>query len=102
MEKGDVLVWFKQVQLAKSLLKLKDLAVIVPLFFDSPAFTVYDQLSNEELCLPPSSFQLTTSFGIGNGEAERQLTYFWSELNDLLVWLTLPVRRTKSAVWLNG
>ena len=45
---GDVSVWLKQAQLAKSLLKLKDLAVVIPLFLDGPAFTVYDQLSDED------------------------------------------------------
>ena len=43
---GDVSVWLKQAQLAKSLLKLKDLAVVIPLFLDGPAFAVYDQLSD--------------------------------------------------------
>ena len=45
---GDVSVWLKQAQLAKSLLKLKDLAVVIPLFLDGPAFAVYDQLSDED------------------------------------------------------
>ena len=34
--------------LAKSLLKLKDLAVVIPLFLDGPTFAVYDQLKEEE------------------------------------------------------
>ena len=45
---GDVSVWLKQAHLAKSLLKLKDLAVVIPLFLDGPAFAVYDQLKEEE------------------------------------------------------
>jgi len=45
---GDVSVWLKQAHLAKSLLKLKDLAVVIPLFLDGPAFAVYDQLSIDE------------------------------------------------------
>ena len=45
---GDVTVWLKQAHLAKSLLKLKDLAVVIPLFLDGPAFAVYDQLSDAE------------------------------------------------------
>ena len=43
---GDVTVWLKQAHLAWSLLKLKDLAVVIPLFLDGPAFAVYDQLSD--------------------------------------------------------
>ena len=34
--------------MAKNLLKLKDLAVVIPLFLDGPAFAVYDQLSDAE------------------------------------------------------
>ena len=45
---GDVTVWLKQAHLAKSLLKSKDLAVVIPLFLDGPAFAVYDQLSDAE------------------------------------------------------
>ena len=45
---GDVTVWLKQAHLAKNLLKLKDLAVVIPLFLDGPAFAVYDQLSDPE------------------------------------------------------
>ena len=45
---GDVTVRLKQAHLAKSLLKLKELAVVIPLFLDSPAFAVYDQLSDAE------------------------------------------------------
>ena len=45
---GDVSVWLKQAHLAKSLLKLKNLAVVIPLFLNSPAFAVYDQLKEEE------------------------------------------------------
>ena len=45
---GDVSVWLKQVHLAKSLLKLNNLAVVIPLFLDGPAFAVYDQLKEEE------------------------------------------------------
>ena len=45
---GDVSVWLKQAHLAKSLLKLKNLAVVIPLFLDGPAFAVYDQLKEEE------------------------------------------------------
>ena len=45
---GDMTVWLKQAHLAKSLLKLKDLAVVIPLFLDGPAFAVYDQLSDAE------------------------------------------------------
>ena len=45
---GDVSIWLKQAHLAKSLLKLKDLAVVIPLFLDGPAFAVYDQLKEEE------------------------------------------------------
>ena len=41
-------VWLKQAHLAKSLLKLKDLAIVIPLFLDGPAFAVYDQLKEEE------------------------------------------------------
>ena len=37
---GDVSVWLKQAQLAKSLLKLKELAEVIPLFLDGPAFAV--------------------------------------------------------------
>ena len=45
---GDVSVWLKQAHLAKHLLKLKDLAVVIPLFLDGPAIAVYDQLKEEE------------------------------------------------------
>ena len=45
---GDVSIWLKQAHLAKSLLKLKDLAVVILLFLDGPAFAVYDQLKEEE------------------------------------------------------
>ena len=45
---GDVAVWLKQAHLAKFLLKLKDLAVVNPLFLDGPAFAVYDQLREQE------------------------------------------------------
>ena len=45
---GNVSVWLKQAHLAKSLLKLNDLAVVIPLFLDGPAFAVYDQLKEEE------------------------------------------------------
>ena len=45
---GGVTVWLKQAHLAKSLLKLKDLAVIIPLFLGGPAFAVNDQLSDTE------------------------------------------------------
>ena len=45
---GDVTVWLKQAHLAKNLLKLKDLAVVIPLFLDGPAFAVYDRLSDAE------------------------------------------------------
>ena len=38
---GDVSVWLKQAHLVKNLLKLKDLAVVIPLFLD-------DQLKDEE------------------------------------------------------
>ena len=38
----------KQAHLAKSLLQLKDLAVVIPLFLDGPAFAVYDQLNDAE------------------------------------------------------
>ena len=37
---GDVSVWLKQAHLAKSLLNLKDLEVVIPLFLDGPAFAV--------------------------------------------------------------
>ena len=45
---GNVTVWLKQAHLAKSLLKLKDLAVVIPPFLDGPAFAVYGQLSDTE------------------------------------------------------
>ena len=45
---SDVSVWLKQAHLAESLLKLEDLAVVIPLFLDGPAFAVYDQLGPEE------------------------------------------------------
>ena len=45
---SDVLVWLKQAHLAKSLLKLKDLAVGIPLFLDGPTLAVYDQLKEEK------------------------------------------------------
>ena len=45
---GDVSVWLKQAHLAKSPLKLKDLAVVIPLFLDGHAFAVYDRLKEEE------------------------------------------------------
>ena len=45
---SDVTVWLNQAHLAKSLLKLKDLAVVIPLFLDGPAFVVYDRLSDAE------------------------------------------------------
>ena len=45
---GDVRFWLKQAHLAKSLLELKDLAVVIPLFFDCLAFAVYDQLIDAE------------------------------------------------------
>ena len=44
----DVSVWLKQAQLAKSLLKLKNLAVVMPLFLDGPDFAVYDQVIDED------------------------------------------------------
>ena len=43
-----VSVWLKQVHLAKSLLKLKDFAVVIPLFFYGSAFAISDQLREEE------------------------------------------------------
>lgn len=45
---GDVTVWLKQAHLAKELLKLEDLAVVIPLFLDGPAFAVYEQLGTED------------------------------------------------------
>ena len=39
---------FSLAKAAKSLLKLKDLAVVIPLFLDGPAFAVFDQLKEEE------------------------------------------------------
>ena len=45
---NDVSVWLKQAHLAKELLKLEDLAVVIPLFLDGPAFAVYEQLRNED------------------------------------------------------
>ena len=39
---------YQQAHLGKSLLKLKNLAVVIPLFLDVPAFAVYDQLKEEE------------------------------------------------------
>ena len=79
--------------------------MVIPLFLDGPAFAVYDQLSDEdkadatkiEAALRTASFQRTTSFEIENGKAERQLTYFWPKLYDLLVWLTLAARRMKKS-----
>ena len=45
---SDVSIWIRQAHLAKDLLKLDDLAVIIPLFLDGSAFAVYDQLSTED------------------------------------------------------
>ena len=44
----DVSIWISQAHLAKDLLKLEDLAVIIPLFLDGFAFAIYDQLSAED------------------------------------------------------
>ena len=41
-------VWLKQAHLEKSLLKLEDLTVVIPLFLDGPTFAVYDQLKEED------------------------------------------------------
>ena len=45
---ATVMYSLAKVHLAKSLLKLKDLAVVIFLFLDGPTFTVYDQLKEEE------------------------------------------------------
>ena len=45
---GDVSIWLKQGHLAKSLLELKNLAVVISSFLDGSAFAVYDQLKEEE------------------------------------------------------
>ena len=44
---SDASVWLKQANLTKSLLKLKDLAVVIPLFLDGPIFAVYDQIKEK-------------------------------------------------------
>ena len=45
---SDGSIWIRQAYLAKDLLKLDDLAVIIPLFLDLSAFVVYNQLSAED------------------------------------------------------
>ena len=47
-KESDVSIWISQAHLAKDLLKLEDLAVIIPLFLDGSAFAIYDQLSAED------------------------------------------------------
>ena len=44
----DVSVWIRQVKLAARLGKIEDLAVVVPLYLDGPAFAVYEQLSSDD------------------------------------------------------
>ncbi|QQP38158.1 Uncharacterized protein FKW44_018657 [Caligus rogercresseyi] len=44
---GEVEIWIKQAELAKTLLGIEDLATIIPLFLDGKAFAVYDQLDEE-------------------------------------------------------
>ena len=44
----DVSIRLRQAQLTKDLLKLEDLAVMIPLFLDGPAFAVYDQLNADD------------------------------------------------------
>ena len=44
---SDVSIWLKQAHLTKSLLKLKDLAVVIPLFLDDPTFAVNDQIKEK-------------------------------------------------------
>ena len=45
---GDVSVWLAKVKLVISTQKLGDIATIVPLFLDGPAFAVYDQMEQAD------------------------------------------------------
>ena len=106
---GDVSDWLRQAQLAKSLLKLKDLAVVIPLFFDGPAFAVYDQLSDEDkadatkieaalrTAFATDKFSAYDEFRNRKWKSGETVDVFWTKLNDLLVWLTLAARRMKKS-----
>ena len=106
---GDVSVWLKQAQLAKSLLKLKDLAVVIPLFLDGPAFAVYDQLSDEDkadatkieaalrTAFATDKFSAYDEFRNRKWKSGETVDVFLAEIKRLLVWLTLAARRMKKS-----
>uniref|UniRef100_A0A0K2UEU8 Uncharacterized protein n=1 Tax=Lepeophtheirus salmonis TaxID=72036 RepID=A0A0K2UEU8_LEPSM len=50
----DINVWIQQAELGKDLLKIEDMAGVVPLFLDRRSFSVFDQLAEKgdaiEIC----------------------------------------------------
>ncbi len=45
---GDVSTWIKKVKLVATTKKITDLASVLPLYLDGPAFAVFDQMKEEK------------------------------------------------------
>ncbi|QQP40881.1 Uncharacterized protein FKW44_015076, partial [Caligus rogercresseyi] len=72
---GEVEVWIKQAELAGTLLGIEDLSVVIPMFMDGKAFSVYDQLGEEEKRDHHRIFDsLRNAFSLGPFAAFEELT----------------------------
>ena len=41
---GDVTVWLKKIKLVAKMQKIEDLASLIPLYLDGPAFAIFEQM----------------------------------------------------------
>ena len=69
----DVAVWFRQVKLVAKLRKIKDLAVVLPLFLDGAAFAVYEQLEDvDKENADKIESTLSEAFGVDSFQAYEE------------------------------
>ena len=69
------MVWLRQVKLLGQLQKIDDLAMLIPLFLDGPAFAVYEQLNDEDRAnFSQIEAALITAFSLDSFQAYEQFT----------------------------